>query len=207
MRIQFLEWPQQAHKVVITVSCQVAPANSKFYKPCSDHLEAFRPHGPCMRMVGLSSSFVGFCCKVYKTHMWFIVTIGSKVWEVPVKLLSPIYNSLSKVRFPMFLDMLPVNLLTDNDNLRSHLHSHNPGGKCPESWLEVRYSSSRRGRSYWMSAGRLPDKLLFVKSIFLNEEMLKIKDGMDPVKEPLRALNISKLTRLPISAGITPAKS
>lgn len=58
-----------------------------------------------------------------------------------------------------------------------------------------------------MSAGRLPDKLLFVKSIFLNEEMLKIKDGMDPVKEPLGALNISKLTRLPISAGITPAKS
>ena len=57
-----------------------------------------------------------------------------------------------------------------------------------------------------MSMGRLPERLLFVKSMILKEEMLKIKDGIDPVREPLCTLTISKLARLPISDGITPAK-
>lgn len=50
----------------------------------------------------------------------------------------------------------------------------------------------------------LPDKLLLANLKAVKEEMLKIEDGMFPVRKALLMLNISSRERFPISGGITP---
>lgn len=52
--------------------------------------------------------------------------------------------------------------------------------------------------------GILPDKLLSDKLKYVNEDMLKIGDGISPYKEAFFMLNFSSFERFPISAGIPP---
>lgn len=58
-----------------------------------------------------------------------------------------------------------------------------------------------------MFDGRLPVKLFSRRSIISKEDMLNIELGIGPFRELLLMFNCSKSLRLPICAGISPAKS
>ncbi|KAJ9686112.1 hypothetical protein PVL29_015143 [Vitis rotundifolia] len=62
------------------------------------------------------------------------------------------------------------------------------------------------GRWLQIAIGRLPERLLFVKSIICKEEILKISAAIGPLSLFETKFNIFKLRRLPISLGIPPAK-
>ena len=68
--------------------------------------------------------------------------------------------------------------------------------------LLSRYNFSSIGRLWNVEI--LPDKLLSDKLKYVKEDMLKIEDGISPVREALSMFNISSLERFPISGGIPP---
>ena len=123
---------------------------------------------------------------------------------LPSKLFSYKFSRWSLVKFPILFGMLPLNLLALNDKFWRLLHSFILEGSWPENLFKSKWSTSRLGRWWHISSGKLPDRLLFLRLIYFKEEMLKIETGISPFKRICDASNISNERRFPISHGISP---
>lgn len=124
---------------------------------------------------------------------------------VPIKLLLPSKSALAEVKLPISLGMSPVNWLWDNEIAISSWHCHRLRGTGPVTWLLVMSNACRRGRCWHMSSGKLPVRVLFAKSMPIDEERLKIAEGIVPVKKLFDSDSTCSSARLPSSCEILPA--
>lgn len=123
---------------------------------------------------------------------------------LPIKLFWPKDRRVADVKFPISLGILPSKWFADKEILRSSLHFHRLWGIEPLSRLPDKKRPWRAGRVWHILSGRWPVRLLYVKSILVSEERLKIGDGMGPIRAFSESSNISRFRRLPSSCGISP---
>lgn len=78
-------------------------------------------------------------------------------------------------------------------------------GIGPLSLFELKRSHSRLKSECPMSEGRLPENSLYERAKVIKVDELNMKDGMEPVKELLNTWKRSRIGKLPISWGNSPA--
>lgn len=123
--------------------------------------------------------------------------IKDEVYDIPCRLFLPRPRTISLLKFPIFSGSRPVNWLSDSHKVWSRVHSLKLDGIWPKNWFAPKYSASSFGRRIHISFGRVPDRLLELKSILSKEEMLYKLQGMEPERyvfsrcSPLRAYSNS----------------
>ncbi|RYQ82035.1 hypothetical protein Ahy_B10g100611 isoform C [Arachis hypogaea] len=80
-----------------------------------------------------------------------------------------------------------------------------PFGMLPTSLFPVKCSCTKFGRVYPISDGKTPERELYERYKYFNVEMLKIFDGIGPLKSLNPTARCSNLPRFSISMGIGPS--